>query len=76
MLLGKLIPSVAPKGLEHLEQAEIIDFAGSWITFFIGYALLMGVIERVCDVAVFVAPEKMDSIFVIAEEWNFLFTSD
>jgi len=65
--------------LEHLEHAETIDVADSWfvfLIFIIAYALLMDMIERVCYVAVFVAPEKMDSIFVIAEEWNFLFTCD
>lgn len=65
-------PKCFSKGLEHLEQAEIIDFIGSWIIFFIGDALLIEMIERVCDVAVFVAPKKMDSIFVIAEEGNLL----
>ncbi len=33
------------KGLEHLEQAEIIDFASSWLMFFIAHALMIDIIE-------------------------------
>ena len=69
-------PKCFSKGLEHLEQVEIIDFVGSWIAFVIGCALFIHAIEWVCDVTVFVAPEKMDSIFVIAKEWDFIFASD
>ena len=76
MLLGKLILIVSPKlwNTWNMPRSLMLQTLGLPSLFsLLRMTLLMDMIERVCNVAVFVAPEKMDSIFVIAEEWNFLF---